>query len=340
MGNTNSGSTFNDRLPVDYTLDDVDDDGLINLQTYKRRRPLREAGLPYRKANSRRVIERAERRRSRAYHSLSSKLNEAKKEQELDKVWLKQFEVCTSVDIPLDGFKSTTHKNEIRHLLNNLFFKNLDPQSPVLMALRKLNSLDSATSALNKGIDLLRAAAGSAFSTFYQYGKNNAFGPGEVLMYYLIDGITLAGTDSSGDLALGKTSYEVKAVVRTNSGYFKDFRISIETGEVIKKIMSLCIKANITLPAGRAGESIPSSALDELRASKFKAEYAKLELEYATLAYNNYFKKHPIVFMDTSDSGGGGKLGRVMAIMDVKVKDVAIDRISQGKPKPMVKAMN
>lgn len=340
MGNTNSGSTFNDRLPVDYTLDDVDDDGLINLQTYKRRRPLREAGLPYRKANSRRVIERAERRRSRAYHSLSSKLNEAKKEQELDKVWLKQFEVCTSVDIPLDGFKSTTHKNEIRHLLNNLFFKNLDPQSPALMALRKLNSLDSATSALNKGIDLLRAAAGSAFSTFYQYGKNNAFGPGEVLMYYLIDGITLAGTDSSGDLALGKTSYEVKAVVRTNSGYFKDFRISIETGEVIKKIMSLCIKANITLPAGRAGESIPSSALDELRASKFKAEYAKLELEYATLAYNNYFKKHPIVFMDTSDSGGGGKLGRVMAIMDVKVKDVAIDRISQGKPKPMVKAMN
>ena len=340
MGNTNSGSTFNDRLPVDYTLDDVDDDGLINLQTYKRRRPLREAGLPYRKANSRRVIERAERRRSRAYHILSSKLNEAKKEQELDKVWLKQFEVCTSVDIPLDGFKSTTHKNEIRHLLNNLFFKNLDPQSPALMALRKLNSLDSATSALNKGIDLLRAAAGSAFSTFYQYGKNNAFGPGEVLMYYLIDGITLAGTDSSGDLALGKTSYEVKAVVRTNSGYFKDFRISIETGEVIKKIMSLCIKANITLPAGRAGESIPSSALDELRASKFKAEYAKLELEYATLAYNNYFKKHPIVFMDTSDSGGGGKLGRVMAIMDVKVKDVAIDRISQGKPKPMVKAMN
>lgn len=340
MGNTNSGSTFNDRLPVDYTLDDVDDDGLINLQTYKRRRPLREAGLPYRKANSRRVIERAERRRSRAYHSLSSKLNEAKKEQELDKVWLKQFEVCTSVDIPLDGFKSTTHKNEIRHLLNNLFFKNLDPQSPALMALRKLNSLDSATSALNKGIDLLRAAAGSAFSTFYQYGKNNAFGPGEVLMYYLIDGITLAGTDSSGDLALGKTSYEVKAVVRTNSGYFKDFRISIETGEVIKKIMSLCIKANITLPAGRAGESIPSSALDELRASKFKAEYAKLELEYATLAYNNYFKKHPIVFMDTSDSGGGGKLGRVMAIMDVKVKDIAIERISQGKPKPMVKAMN
>ena len=347
MGNTNSGSTFNDRLPVDYTLDDVDDDGLINLQTYKRR-PLREAGLPYRKANSRRVIERAERRRSRAYHSLSSKLNEASqqnsemtaKKETLDKVWLKQFEVCTSVDIPLDGFKSTKYKNEIRHLLNNLFFKNLDPQIPALTALRKLNSLDSATSALNKGIDLLRAAAGSAFSTFYQYGKNNAFGPGEVLMYYLIDGITLAGTDSSGDLALGKTSYEVKAVVRSNSGYFKNFRISIETGEVIKKIMSLCIKANITLPAGRAGESIPSSALDELRASKFKAEYAKLELEYATLAYNNYFKKHPIVFMDTNDSGGGGKLGRILDIMDVKAKDVVIDRISQGKPKPMVKARN
>lgn len=339
MGNTNSGSTFNDRLPVDYTLDDVDDDGLINLQTYKRRRPLREAGLPYRKANSRRVIERAERRRSRAYHSLSSKLNEAKGEQELDKVWLKQFEVCTSVDIPLDGFKSTTHKNEIRHLLNNLFFKNLDPQSPVLMALRKLNSLDSATSKLNVAIDLLRTSALN-FSAFFRYGEQHGFGPGEVLMYYLIDGVILAGTESSGDLALGNKSYELKAVVQTNSGYIKEFRISIETAEATKNIMNLCRKANIDLPAGRAGESIPSSALDELRTSKFKSEFAKLELEYATLAYNNYFKKHPIIFMDTNKSGAGAKLGRVMAIMDVKVKDIAIDRISQGKPKPMVKAMN
>jgi hypothetical protein len=44
--------------------------------------------------------------------------------------------------------------------------------------------------------------------------------------------------------------------------------------------------------------------------------------------------------MDTNDSGGGGKLGRILDIMDVKVKDVVIDRISQGKPKPMVKARN
>lgn len=339
MGNTNSGSTFNDRLPVDYTLDNVDDDGLINLQTYKRR-PLREAGLPHRKANSRRVIERAERRRSRAYHSLSSKLNEAEGQQELDKVWLKQFEVCTSVDIPLNGFKSTTHKNEIRHLLNNLFFKNLDLQSPALMALRKLKSLDLAISKLNAAIDILRTSAPN-FSAFYRYGEQDGFGPGEVLMYYLIDGVTLAGTESSGDLALGNKSYELKAVVQTNSGYIKEFRISIETAAATKNIMNLCRKANIDLPAERAGESIPSSALDELRASpKFKDEFAKLELEYATLAYNNYFKKHPIIFMDTNKSGGGGKLGRVMAIMDVKVKDIAIDRISQGKPKPMVKTMN
>jgi hypothetical protein len=70
MGNTNTSITFNDRLPVDYTFDNVDDDGLINLQTYKRHRCLREVGLPYRKANSRRVIERAKRRAKRQYLNL------------------------------------------------------------------------------------------------------------------------------------------------------------------------------------------------------------------------------------------------------------------------------
>ena len=61
---------FNDALPVDYTADDVDDGGLINRQTYKRHRPLREAGLPYRKANSHRTVERALRRESRPYLNL------------------------------------------------------------------------------------------------------------------------------------------------------------------------------------------------------------------------------------------------------------------------------
>ena len=267
----------------------------------------------------------------------SEVITEAKGEQELDKVWLKQFEICTSVDIPLEGFKNTTHKNEIRHLLNNLFFKTLDPQSAALVALRKLNSLDSATSKINAGIDLLRNST-SNFSAFYRYGKSHSFGPGEVMMYYLIDGVTLTGTESSGDLNLDGKSYELKAVKQTDSGYIKEFRVSIETAELTKNIMSLCRKAKIALPEGVAGESIPSSALDKLRESKFKHEFKLLEREYAELAYNNYFKKHPIIFMDTKESGGGGKLGRVMSIMDVKAEHVAIDRISQGKPKPMVKA--
>lgn len=69
MGNTNN-ITFTDRLPVDYTEDDLEDDGLTNLQTFKRHRPLREGGLPYRKANSRRTVDRAHRRIQKSHLNL------------------------------------------------------------------------------------------------------------------------------------------------------------------------------------------------------------------------------------------------------------------------------
>ena len=55
---------FKDLAPVDYSAEYLtkDDDGLLNRQYVKRRRALREEGLPYRRANSRRLIERHKRR--------------------------------------------------------------------------------------------------------------------------------------------------------------------------------------------------------------------------------------------------------------------------------------
>lgn len=69
---TNESISFKDITPVDYTDNWIeDDDGLINYQIPKRHRPLREVGLPHRKANSRRILERAKRRQSRPYLNLN-----------------------------------------------------------------------------------------------------------------------------------------------------------------------------------------------------------------------------------------------------------------------------
>lgn len=63
---------FKDLDAVDYTDEYLtkDDGGLLNRQ-YVKRHKLREEGLPYRRANSRRMVDRAARRAKRPYLKLS-----------------------------------------------------------------------------------------------------------------------------------------------------------------------------------------------------------------------------------------------------------------------------
>jgi len=71
MAQDSSKVNFKDLTSVDYTGEYLNDDGLLNYQYVKRRRGLREQGLPYRRANPRRLVERAERRARRPYLKLS-----------------------------------------------------------------------------------------------------------------------------------------------------------------------------------------------------------------------------------------------------------------------------
>lgn len=69
-----------------------------------------------------------------------------------------------------------------------------------------------STSSLKSAVDKLRASSGSEYDRVFSETYNNAFGPGEVLLFLLINGAKLSGKNESFDVTAGSKKFEVKAV--------------------------------------------------------------------------------------------------------------------------------
>jgi hypothetical protein len=320
MGNTNSSITFKDLKAVDYTFDNVDDDGLINLQTFKRHRCLREVGLPYRKANSRRVVERSKRRESRPYLSLSGgKLAEAKTAfnvNELDSEFLTRAEDNPSLNLTGSDFTSLRFKKEIQYLIKKHFFPEFDLS----------NTLESSTISkedINTLVKILKSQSAQNFERLFNF-RPQGIGPGEALLYFIYDKVILGGGSKAGDVTIGKKEYEVKSVLQRQSGELYDFRLgsTVPLVDVIEKLLSM----------SNSDKDVNSSQIAELKKSMPK-EMKKIEDQFAKLAYDFYFSKHDIIFFNNA----GKNQGDVIAVKSVKAADIRIDRVTAGTIKPIIK---
>lgn len=317
MGNP-SDITFNDRKPVDYTFDNVDDDGLINLQTFKRHRCLREVGLPYRKVNSRRVVERSKRRESRPYLNLSSKMNEAKAAfnvDELDSEFMTRAENNPSLNLTGSDFLPK-YKKEIQYLIKKHFFSEFDLS----------NTVDATTinkEDVNRLVKLLKAQNSVNFERLFNF-RPQGIGPGEALLYFLYDHVSLGGGSKAGDIMIGKKEYEVKSVLQKQNGEVYDFRLgsTVPLAELIDKLLEM---------SGNA-KDVSTSQITALKA-KFPKEMKKIEDQFAKLAYDVYFSKHDIIFFNNA----GKNQGDVIAVTAVKAADIRIDRVTAGTIKPIIK---
>lgn len=319
MGNP-SDITFNDRKPVDYTFDNVDDDGLINLQTFKRHRCLREVGLPHRKANSRRVVERSKRRESsRSYLSLSSnKLDEAKATfnvDELDSEFMTRAENNPSLNLTGSDFLPK-YKKEIQYLIKKHFFSEFDLSNTV-------NTTTINKEHVNRLVKLLKAQNSVNFERLFNF-RPQGIGPGEALLYFLYDGVTLGGGSKAGDILIGTKEYEVKSVLQKQNGEVYDFRLgsTVPLAELIEKLLVL---------SGNA-KDVSTSQITALKA-KFPEQMKKIEDQFAKLAYDVYFSKHDIIFFNNA----GKNQGDVIAVTAVKAADIRIDRVTAGTIKPIIK---
>ena len=241
----------------------------------------------------------------------------------LDPIFLKNALQKTSFNIGEKDMQSTKYKSEIRYL----YMEHMFPKFPERLFVSQVNK-----NSLNRAINALKNENNAQFQNLLKF-QPGGLGPGEVLMYFLIDGASLGGAGSAGvDLVVGSKKYEIKAAVIKADG---SEAYGYKTGGTFN-IADLMVRfSDLKRKAGGTGSMTEIGVKDIalIKSKGHEAEYQKLNEDYGKRAYDNYFKNHEIMFIRNNKGAG---IGTVESVMTPKLNQIEIERMSGGTIKPTV----
>lgn len=243
--------------------------------------------------------------------------------EELDAEFLNRAMVRTAFNLNAKDFESLKYKKEIQHLFHLHFFPSLN-----------LNKLQDRVTpgGLAKAIKAVRDSNPRNFESLYKYNIKGV-GPGEVMLYFILNNAHLGGGSSAGlDLVDKAGDFEVKAVDYSATGkYVNNFKIggTFSIADIMRGIQDLKRKAGLG-----QGSEVNSGDLAKIKA-KYPTELAKFTNMFVERSYNNYFKAHKIIFL-SNKRGGGFQLGDLIALKQVRKQDIVMERITSGTIKPRV----
>lgn len=241
---------------------------------------------------------------------------------DLDMEFISRAMKVTSFNLVSKDFESLKHKKEIQHLFNLNFFPNADMS-------KMLDRVDQKK--MNALIATLRKENSSNFESLYRYNIKGV-GPGEVMLYFILNNGHLGGGSSAGlDLVVGSKGYEVKAVDYSPQGYVNNFKVggTFSMADIMRGVQDL--KKAAGLGSGSEVNGAHLAAIEK----QFPEEIKRYYDQYADVTYKNYFKNHEIIFL-SNKKGGGYQLGDVIAVMQVKKEQIRFERITSGTIKPRV----
>ena len=241
---------------------------------------------------------------------------------DLDLDFLRRAEKITSFNLTTKDFESLKNKKEIQYLFKRHFFPAFDLGQTI-------NGLDQ--NRLNSLISQLKSISSSNFKKLYTYPLKGV-GPGEALLYFLINDGHLGGGSSAGvDLVVADKKYEIKAVSyssNTKEAYNFKLGATFSLAGIIRGLQELKKRT------GGSGSEVNSGDIAKIRKS-FPKELSDIENEYQRLAYHNYFKNHDIIFM--LNTGPKAQIGNIIGVKRVGLSDIKLERVTSGTVKPRVK---
>ena len=238
----------------------------------------------------------------------------------LNHEFIKRAEKVTSFNLVSSDFTDLKHKAEIQHLFNKHFFPKFDLNKTV----KGVNQ-----NKLNQLIQSLRSENPQMLKALHQYPLKGV-GPGEALLYFLIDDGHLGGGSSAGvDLVTTSKNYEVKAVNVTQDGFASNFKLgaTFSLAGLMKRTQDL--KKGI----GGSGSEVNLSEIAKIK-ERFPREWEAIEEEFRDLTYKNYFRNHEIIFMINTSAA---RMGNIASVKKVKKDEIFFERITSGTIKPRVK---
>lgn len=240
--------------------------------------------------------------------------------ENMNKEFLKEAEKITAFNISSSDFSHINYKAEIRYLINKHWFPGI-----------KSNSVYKQTisyKGINESIDKLKTHGNDSFDRLYSYNVKG-IGPGEVMLYYMVDKAVIGGGSSAGvDISIDDEHFEVKAVNKVSNKVLKgtfvnNFKLggTVNLSPIIKDLQEL---------TGINKTELPGSTVNELRENK---DFKDIENAYRDAA-SYYFKYHDIIFMNNSKTNDRGK---IISIGKVKPENIFIERMTSGTIKPIIR---
>ena len=249
---------------------------------------------------------------------------------DLDATFIQRATQVTSFNVKGADFESLKYKAEIQYLYATYQFKGFNLSKTIRgMDVTKVNNL----------IDVLKTIDRSAFNNLYDF-QPKGVGPGECLLYFLIDDAVLGGGTSAGvDMKIGSKMYEVKgANLSGDKKTVTGFKLggTVDLTDMVNKAVQMK-EALGFITQGKGKNEVNKTQIDAIR-KNYPKEWKAIETEYANKAYK-YFGSIPVIFFNNNRSGS--KLtqaaGHVIKADPVKKSDIMIDVITQGTIKPKIK---
>ena len=245
---------------------------------------------------------------------------------QLDLEFIKKAEVVTSFNITAKDYESTKNKAEIQYLFKKHFFPKFDLSS----TMRSFNEGE-----FNRLVDQLKAMDKKKFQALLKY-QPKGVGPGEVLMYFLVDDLYLGGGGSAGlDVTSGGAGYEVKAANLNKMGYFTGFKIGGTTNISNEIAAASRIKNELATELKLKGREteINKTQIAAIKKSRLANEWInEVEVPYQKKAYQ-YFKGHDTIFLINENPKA--IQGRAF-VKKIAPADIELEVVTGGTIKPQI----
>jgi len=244
--------------------------------------------------------------------------------RDLDQEFIARATKISSFNIKAADLEKLTHKKEIQFLYSTYLFKGFD-----------LNLLTNGlnVSKANAAIAKLKQLNNSGFKSLYDF-QPKGVGPGEALLYFLVNDARLGGGGSAGvDVIIGSKKYEVKAAnLSKDKKSVTGFRLggTVDVSTEVRAAVKLKEQLGFTTK-GKGKAEVNRTQIRAIQA-EYPAEWNKISQSYIDKAYK-YLAANPVIFFNNNKSAA---IGQIIAETNVKRQDIQISEITQGGIKPRV----
>ena len=217
-------------------------------------------------------------------------------------------------------------KTEIQLLIQKYHFPEFN------ISTKALNTFD--INKLNGLINELKNKYRQDFLKIYQY-RPEGIGPGEILLYFLVNIAFLSGRSKSTDIVINDKLYEVKAAKITADrkrayGFFLGGTVSFSG--IIEELKALNERYNL----GGTSTNIGVTIINKMR-EEYPDEFNPIENKFKKIAFEDYFQgdkteKKNVIFFNNNDSSKG----LIQVIKTVSKEDLTIEQYTSNSIKPYI----